>query len=75
MPTKTITERTLRVNGKDIFVADTGAGPPVVLLHGGGPGASGVSNYARNIEPLAENFRVIVPDLPGYGRSTKGVDR
>ncbi len=75
MSTNTLTERTVRVEGKDIFVAETGAGPAVVLLHGGGPGASGVSNYARNIEPLAENFRVIVPDMPGYGRSAKGVDR
>ena len=24
--------------------------------------------------PLAEHFRVIVPDMPGYGRSAKGVD-
>ena len=46
----------------------------MVLLHGGGPGASGVSNYSRNIEPLAQHFRVIVPDMPGYGRSAKGVD-
>ena len=69
-----MTERIVRVNGKDIFVADTGTGPPMVLLHGGGPGASGVSNYARNIEPLAQHFRVIVPDMPGYGRSAKGVD-
>ncbi|BBZ71599.1 alpha/beta fold hydrolase [Mycobacterium paraseoulense] len=75
MPTNTITERTISVRGKDIFVAETGTGPAVVLLHGGGPGASGMSNYARNIEPLAEHFRVIVPDMPGYGRSGKGVDR
>ena len=74
MTIDTITERVVRVNGKDIFVADTGTGPPVVLLHGGGPGASGVSNYARNIEPLAQHFRVLVPDMPGYGRSAKGVD-
>lgn len=45
----------------------------MLLLHGGGPGASGVSNYARNIAALAKEYRVIVPDLPGYGRSTKGV--
>jgi 4,5:9,10-diseco-3-hydroxy-5,9,17-trioxoandrosta-1(10),2-diene-4-oate hydrolase len=75
MATNTITERTVGVKGRDIFVAETGAGPAVVLLHGGGPGASGMSNYARNVEALAENFRVIVPDMPGYGRSTKGVDR
>ncbi len=75
MTIDTLRERTVRVYGKDIFVAEAGAGPAVVLLHGGGPGASGVSNYARNIEPLARSFRVVVPDLPGYGRSTKGVDR
>ena len=45
------------------------------MLHGGGPGASGVSNYSRNIDSLAEHFRVIVPDMPGYGRSAKGVDQ
>ena len=75
MTNATIIERTVRVNGKDIFVAETGAGAPVVLLHGGGPGASGASNYSRNIDALAEEFRVIVPDMPGYGRSAKGVDR
>ncbi|OBG59881.1 alpha/beta fold hydrolase [Mycobacterium sp. E3339] len=75
MTSNTMIERTVRVNGKDIFLVEAGDGPPVVLLHGGGPGASGVSNYSKNIESLAENFRVIVPDMPGYGRSSKGVDR
>ncbi|MBF6338279.1 alpha/beta fold hydrolase [Nocardia abscessus] len=46
-----------------------------MLLHGGGPGAGGLSNYSRNIEPLARRFRVIVPDMPGYGRSTKRIDQ
>ncbi|MFI1035853.1 alpha/beta fold hydrolase [Streptomyces sp. NPDC020951] len=67
-------ESMLDVAGKKIFVAETGEGLPVLLLHGGGPGASGVSNYHRNIAELAKEYRVIVPDLPGYGRSTKGVD-
>jgi 4,5:9,10-diseco-3-hydroxy-5,9,17-trioxoandrosta-1(10),2-diene-4-oate hydrolase len=34
-----------------------------------------VSNYWRNIDALAGQFRVIVPDMPGYGRSAKGVDK
>ncbi|MGW4870225.1 alpha/beta fold hydrolase [Streptomyces chartreusis] len=67
-------ESLVDVLGRKIFVAETGDGPPVLLLHGGGPGASGVPNYARNIAALAKEYRVIVPDLPGYGRSTKGVD-
>lgn len=67
-------ETLLDVAGKKIFVAETGEGDPVVLLHGGGPGATGLSNYAHNITSLAERYRVIVPDLPGYGRSSKGTD-
>ena len=64
------------VNGSEIFVTDTGGpGPAVVMLHGGGPGASGVSNYSRNIDALAASYRVIVPDMPGYGRSDKFVDQ
>jgi 4,5:9,10-diseco-3-hydroxy-5,9,17-trioxoandrosta-1(10),2-diene-4-oate hydrolase len=41
MNSNTMTERTVRVHGKDIFVAEAGTGAPIVLLHGGGPGASG----------------------------------
>lgn len=67
-------EYIVRVDGADIFLAEKGKGPAVVLLHGGGPGASGVSNYARNIDALAQRFRVIVPDMPGYGQSSKHVD-
>src|SRR6478735_3197470 len=75
MTTTNLTELTVTVNGKPIFAAETGSGPAVVMLHGGGPGASGVSNYSRNIDALAQPFRVIVPDMPGYGRSVKGVDQ
>lgn len=68
-------ESAIRVGANEIFVTDTGGeAPPVVLLHGGGPGASGVSNYSRNIDALAGSYRVIVPDMPGYGRSAKRFD-
>lgn len=75
MTTADLTERTVTVNGKPIFYVETGTGPAVVMLHGGGPGASGVSNFSRNIDALAQHYRVIVPDMPGYGRSVKGVDQ
>ena len=68
---RTLLERTVTVSGRPIFLAEAGSGPPVIMLHGGGPGASGLSNYARNIDVLARSHRVIVPDLPGYGRSAK----
>ncbi|EUA08468.1 4,5-9,10-diseco-3-hydroxy-5,9,17-trioxoandrosta-1(10),2-diene-4-oate hydrolase [Mycobacterium kansasii 732] len=69
-----LTENTAVVAGKTIFFAEKGHGFPVVMLHGGGPGASGVSNYSRNIDALAQSYRVIVPDMPGYGRSAKSSD-
>jgi len=70
------TEHTVRVGRREIFVTEAGpdGAAPVVLLHGGGAGATGASNYGRNIDALAEHYRVIVPDLPGYGRSTKEID-
>lgn len=75
------TEDMVRVGARDIFLTEVrprsrGVRPtPLVLLHGGGPGATGVSNYARNIDVLAAaGYRVLVPDMPGYGRSSKAVD-
>lgn len=68
-------EKTVRVGARDLHVAMTGSGPVVVLLHGGGPGASGVANWNRNIEALAEHFTLVIPDMPGYGRSSKHVEQ
>jgi 4,5:9,10-diseco-3-hydroxy-5,9,17-trioxoandrosta-1(10),2-diene-4-oate hydrolase len=42
---------------------------PVVLLHGGGPGASAWSNFGRNLPVFATRFRVLMPDQPGFGKS------
>ncbi len=67
--------RTIQAGGREIFVTELGEGPPLLMLHGGGPGATGMSNFSRNIPTLANRFRVIAPDLPGYGRSSKGLDR
>lgn len=52
---------------------EAGDGPALVLLHGGGPGASAWSNWKQNLGPLAERFRVLLVDQPGYGRSDKPV--
>jgi len=50
---------------------EAGSGHPIVLLHGGGPGATGWSNYSPNIEALSKHFRVIAPDMPGWGDSSE----
>ena len=67
----TSTSRLLEDNGLHIHFHDVGVGDAVVLLHGGGPGASGWSNFQRNIALLAECFRVLAVDLPNFGRTTK----
>lgn len=51
--------------------AGVGNDTTIVLLHGGGPGASSWSNFAKNIPVLAQKFHVIAVDQPGYGLSDK----
>jgi pimeloyl-ACP methyl ester carboxylesterase len=43
-----------------------GAGDPVVLLHGG---HGSWQHWVRNVDALAKRYRVLIPDLPGYGDS------
>jgi 4,5:9,10-diseco-3-hydroxy-5,9,17-trioxoandrosta-1(10),2-diene-4-oate hydrolase len=44
----------------------------VVLLHGGGPGASAWSNFGRNVPVFARQLHTLAVDQPGYGRSEAG---
>jgi len=44
---------------------------PVVLLHGGGPGAAAWSNFGRNLQVLSRTFRTLAVDQPGFGLSDK----
>jgi 4,5:9,10-diseco-3-hydroxy-5,9,17-trioxoandrosta-1(10),2-diene-4-oate hydrolase len=44
---------------------------PVVLLHGGGPGASAWTNFSANLPAFAARFRTVMIDQPGFGRSDK----
>jgi len=50
-------------------IGGKGDADTVVLLHGGGPGASSWSNFGRNFPAFAKQFRVVMMDLPGYGQS------
>jgi 4,5:9,10-diseco-3-hydroxy-5,9,17-trioxoandrosta-1(10),2-diene-4-oate hydrolase len=63
--------------GYDISIAEMGAGPVVIFIHGSGPGASGTSNFRHNAQAFVDaGYRVILPDLVGYGQSSKpeGID-
>lgn len=65
----------VRAGDRDLRLHYHEAGDPdaqtIVLLHGGGPGASSWSNFGRNVAVLAEHFHVLAVDQPGYGHSDK----
>ncbi|NQW53983.1 MAG: alpha/beta hydrolase [Rhodospirillales bacterium] len=60
--------RTVDVGGVDVFYREAGRrdAPAIVLLHGF-PTSS--QQYRNLIPALADRYRVIAPDYPGYGRS------
>jgi pimeloyl-ACP methyl ester carboxylesterase len=61
--------RTARINDLDIFYRDAGPqdAPAILLLHG----FPTSSNMFRNLIPrLADSFRLIAPDYPGFGQSS-----
>jgi 2-hydroxy-6-oxonona-2,4-dienedioate hydrolase/4,5:9,10-diseco-3-hydroxy-5,9,17-trioxoandrosta-1(10),2-diene-4-oate hydrolase len=52
-----------------IAYREIGEGPVLLLLHGGGPGATGWGNFSRNVDALKDRYRMIIPDHPGFGAS------
>ena len=49
--------------------------PSILCLHGGGPGASGYSNFKKNLPFFAaQGYHALAPDLPGFGLSDKPDD-
>ena len=48
---------------------EAGDGPPLLLLHGSGPGVTGWRNFSGNLPTLAERFRCLVLEFPGFGVS------
>ena len=51
-------------------------GDVVLMLHGSGPGATSWSNFSRNITPMTDaGFRVILMDVPGWGKSDPIINR
>src|SRR5690606_36583633 len=65
--------RTEIVAGLETSWLEAGVGPPLVLLHGGEFGASAELGWETVIPALAERFRVIAPDVLGFGYSAKVV--
>ncbi len=48
---------------------EAGEGHPVIMIHGGGPGATGWSNFNQNMTQLSKKYRCLAVDMPGWGQS------
>lgn len=68
-PAVKVWHRTVKVDGLDIFYREAGPkdAPSILLLHG----FPTSSQMFRNLIPeLADKYRVVAPDYPGYGHSS-----
>jgi len=71
----------LGVSGVPTAVIDTGpwspsaGAPPVLLLHGSGPGVDAAANWRAVIPALSAGRRVIAPDQLGFGGTATGEPR
>ncbi len=80
MTAATLAAVRLDVAGVSTAVIDTGpvagaTAPPVLLLHGSGPGVTAAANWRLVIPALASHRRVIAPDQLGFGRTATGEQR
>ena len=57
------------VSPVQIYVRDEGQGPPLFILHGGW--GYGMYPYDRQVAELRNDYRCLIPDRSGYGRSTR----
>jgi 2-hydroxy-6-oxonona-2,4-dienedioate hydrolase len=48
---------------------EAGDGPPLLMLHGSGPGVTGWRNFGDNLVAFAPDFRCLVLEFPGFGVS------
>jgi 2-hydroxymuconate-semialdehyde hydrolase len=57
----------INTNSYNTNYHDVGSGHAVVMMHGSGAGVSGWANWRGIMPILSQEFRVIVPDLVGFG--------
>ena len=67
--TEASTSKFVQADDIKVHYNEAGTGQPVIMLHGGGPGASGWGNFGRNFVPLAEKFRLLLIDHPNFGKT------
>jgi len=68
-PTYESTLRELATDQGVLRYHEAGEGPPLLFLHGSGPGVTGWRNFRGNLARFAEHFRCLVLEFPGFGVS------
>lgn len=63
-------ERDVMAGGCQTHYAEVGSGETLLLLHSVQPGTSGTIDYRNNIEALSQQYRLIMPDLMGFGQTS-----
>lgn len=63
------TSTTLATDKGELHYHEAGEGPPLLMLHGSGPGVSGWANFRGNLPVFARHFRTLLLDMPGFGTS------
>jgi len=71
IPTEAATSRFVQLSKLRIHYNEVGEGPPLLCLHGGGPGANSWSNFSSNIPALMQHYRLLLVDLPNFGQSER----
>lgn len=66
--------QSIQVTGLMTNYHDVGSGETVLLIHGSGPGVSAWANWRLTLPTLSQSFRVIAPDMVGFGFSERPVD-
>jgi 2-hydroxy-6-oxonona-2,4-dienedioate hydrolase len=61
------TSKVLETPEGNLHYHEAGEGPPLLLLHGSGPGVSGWANFRGNLGIFSQSFRTLILDLPGFG--------
>lgn len=61
---------TLNINGFEFYYKEAGQGMPLLLLHGFTQTGTGRNSWGLFVDSLAKEYRVIIPDMRGHGRST-----
>jgi pimeloyl-ACP methyl ester carboxylesterase len=62
----TVQSKKVKVGELVVHYLTCGEGEPLVVIHGGNGGST---SWKRNMEELAGNYRIYIPDLPGFGHS------